>query len=90
MKTEFTKGEWFAKEGNVYQIETGKTLAILPYYDKKSKEQKANANIMAAAPEMLEALRLASSALELCYQYMRDKNDLNLWNKLAAPKTASK
>ena len=51
-----TKGEWFAKEGQIYPIETGKTLALIPYYDKDDKEQEANAKLIAAAPDMLFAL----------------------------------
>ncbi len=51
-----TKGTWMAKEGQIYPEETGKTLALIPYFDKDDKEQEANAKLIAAAPEMLEAL----------------------------------
>ena len=59
-----TKGEWFAKEGQIYPIETGKTLALIPYYDKDDKEQEANAKLIAAAPDMLEALKKAIEVIE--------------------------
>jgi len=36
--------------------------------------------------DLEEACRVASSALELCRQHMRDKGDLSLWNNLSAPK----
>ena len=51
-----TQGEWYAKEGQIYPIETGKTLALIPYYDG-TEEQEANAKLIAAAPELLEALK---------------------------------
>jgi len=56
---EHTQGEWFAKDGQIYPIETGKTLAVIPYYDKDNKEQEANSKLIAASPDMLEACKLA-------------------------------
>lgn len=56
MNTKHTPGEWIAKDGQIYPIETGKTLAIIPYYITDD-EQQANARLIAAAPDLLEALR---------------------------------
>ena len=57
MKTEHTPGEWHAHDGQIYPIETGKTLALIPYFNKDDKEHQANAQLIAAAPELLEALK---------------------------------
>jgi hypothetical protein len=64
METLHTKGEWFAKEGQIYPIETGKTLALIPYFDKEDKEQEANAKLIAAAPDLLEAASNVVTILE--------------------------
>lgn len=52
-----TKGNWYAHDGQIYPEETGKTLALTPYFDKENKEQEANAKLIAAAPDMLAALQ---------------------------------
>jgi len=52
-----TQGEWFAKDGQIYPQETGVTLAVIPYFNEDNAEQIANANLIAAAPELLEALK---------------------------------
>jgi len=54
-----TTGEWFAKDGQIYPIETGKTLALIPYFDGENEEQKANQKLIAAAPMLLDALQEA-------------------------------
>lgn len=56
MKTQHTKGPWMDKEGQIYPETTGKTLALIPYFDKSNDEENANARLIAAAPELLEAL----------------------------------
>jgi len=57
METNFTQGEWLTSEGAIYSQETGKTLALIPYFDKKDKEQEANAKLIAASPELLHILK---------------------------------
>jgi hypothetical protein len=56
MNTKHTAGEWHAHDGQIYPQETGKTLALIPYFDKENKEHEANAKLIAAAPELLQAL----------------------------------
>jgi len=57
-----TPGEWISKEGQIYPEETGKTLAIIPYFDEENEEQKANADLIARAPDYHSILkRLAES-----------------------------
>jgi hypothetical protein len=55
-KFKHTPGNWIEKDGQIYPEETGKTLALIPYFDKENKEHQANAELIAAAPKMLERL----------------------------------
>lgn len=55
MKNNITRGEWNAKDGQIYSLQTGKTLALIPYWDNEP-EQEANAQLIAQAPAMLAAL----------------------------------
>jgi hypothetical protein len=58
MKTLHTPGDWYAKDGQIVAQDTGRTLAVVPYYFyNEDEEQTANANLMAAAPKLLEALK---------------------------------
>jgi len=60
-----TPGPWIAKEGQIYPEETGRTLALIPYFDPKNEEEGANSKLIAAAPELLEKLiRLTDYAEE--------------------------
>lgn len=54
MNNNHTPGTWYAKEGQIYPIETGKPLALIPYFDAENKEQEANAKLIAAAPELFK------------------------------------
>jgi len=56
MTNKHTKGEWVANEGQIYPQETGKTLALIPYFNKDDEEQEANAKLIAAAPNMLKII----------------------------------
>jgi len=56
MNTKHTAGTWHAKEGQIYPTETGKTLALIPYFEEGLEEHQANQKLIAAAPELLKAL----------------------------------
>lgn len=67
--TKHTAGEWLSKDGQIYSFKTGKTLALIPYYATKfytpeHEEQEANAKLIAAAPELLENLKLIIDRIE--------------------------
>jgi hypothetical protein len=64
MTNKHTQGEWVAKDGQIYPAETGKTIALIPYFDEESEEQKANSKLIAAAPELLKMLQTISSILD--------------------------
>lgn len=56
METKHTEGNWLAKDGQVYCEETGKTLFVIPYFDKDNDKHLANQQLAAAAPDLLKAL----------------------------------
>ncbi len=64
MEMNHTPGNWHANEGQIYPTETGKTLALIPYFDKNNKEQKANQQLIAAAPDLLNALAMFVHSVE--------------------------
>lgn len=53
---------WNAKESEVYEIETGNTVARCDIGGKDEKTE-ANSKLIAAAPELLEALEMAKDQL---------------------------
>lgn len=55
-KTKHSDGEWYAKDGQIVQSNTGRTLAVIPYFDSRNNEQKANQDLMAMAPTFLNVL----------------------------------
>lgn len=59
-----TEGTWYGKDGQIYPEETGKTLATIPYYDKDNEEQRANTQLISAAPDLLEACKEAFQSLK--------------------------
>jgi len=78
MKNEFTKGEWSygvnnRKNIDIYIDGTLKTIATIPVRDVSymptKQEAEANAKLIAAAPELLEALQEA-------YKCSGEKNHL--------------
>ena len=64
METNHTQGNWHAHDGQIYPEQTGATVALIPYFDKDNAEHQANSKLIAAAPDMLEALKIAKQWLE--------------------------
>lgn len=64
METLHTPGDWYAKEGQIVAQGTGDTLAYVPYYDESNEQETANANLMASAPKLLDALTEALDQLQ--------------------------
>ena len=52
----YTQGYWYSKDGQIYS-EAGKTLALIPYWDKEDEEKQANMKLLAASPKLLEAAK---------------------------------
>lgn len=72
MKTKHTKGTWAVQENTVlkdgsYVIKSGNTLiGFASDSDTLSKDEtEANAKLIAAAPELLEALKRANATMKL-------------------------
>lgn len=64
MTTQFTPGEWHANDNQIYPVTgsgDGATIAYC-YPQKNDEEQKANAKLIAASPDMLAALNAISEA----------------------------
>jgi len=77
----YTKGEWIAHDGQIYPMDDERhaTIAIIPYFDKENKEQQANALLIAAAPELLQACKNTLNILcSTGYEINKDKTELNL------------
>lgn len=77
METKYTKGEWkietahskLPKDCTTYYIFTSHDMAICEFTRANhiKEETEANAKLIAAAPELLEALLMANSALKAAY-----------------------
>jgi hypothetical protein len=63
METKHTQGTWHSHDGQIYPEQTGKTICLIPYYDKDNEEQQANAKLIAAAPNLLQALEISRLCL---------------------------
>jgi hypothetical protein len=50
--------------GQIYDEQTGKTLALIPYFDKENPEHLKNQKLFAAAPEMLNELKGIAERLQ--------------------------
>lgn len=57
MENKHTQGTFYAKDGQIIIEETGKTIAVIPYFDNESEEQKANQQLFAASLKMLKTLQ---------------------------------
>lgn len=64
MKPNYTNGPWIDHHGQIYPEKTGKTIAVIPYYDKQIKEHTANARLIAEAPALLAAAKLTIERLQ--------------------------
>ena len=78
MKNKHTQGTFYAKDGQIIIEETGKTIAVIPYFDNESEEQKANQQLFAAAPQLLEVLNKINLALALSSEL-----DKPYWSRIA-------
>lgn len=63
-KTKHSDGEWYAKDGQIIQGNTGRTLAIIPYFVSQNDEQKANQELIAMAPAFLNVLTQVQNNIE--------------------------
>lgn len=58
LKTQHTKGPWIVWKGKDYiTVETKDGQTIIPPIKYPDEEQRANSRLIAAAPELLEALK---------------------------------
>lgn len=67
MKPKHTPGPWYSEENNVFTVQLGYWIAEMgknKSFTKNNDERHANARLIAAAPELLEALELALVRLE--------------------------
>lgn len=75
-----SSGYWYDSDGQIVQEKTGKTIAIIPYFDKSNQEHKANARLMATAPELLESLVSAKINIE---EMMNEEAEISKDNFMA-------
>lgn len=90
METKYTPGPWkftqheegFPNFGHIHHDWKNngrnwtRTIAVLPTYAGKD-ECRANAQLIAAAPELFEACRAAKATLALKYEKEHQFNDIN-------------
>lgn len=61
--------KWYAKDGQIADERTGKTIAVIPHYDGDFQQQQ-DADLMASAPKLLKAL-----------EFMVDRAEQEKWHK---------
>ena len=67
-----TPGPW-GLDGNLIEGPDGERVACITAYSRRTPKQKANARLIAAAPDLLEALRgMMDAYMDLC-----DENEPN-------------
>ena len=64
MSAQHTKGSW-SLNGNLIEGPDGETIAYITAYSRLTPKQKANARLIAAAPELLGALKRAKRHLSV-------------------------
>ena len=72
MESKYNKDTWIAKNGEIYVEETGKTIALIPYFDDENEEEIANAELISASPDMLKICETISDLL--VSRFWLDKN----------------
>ena len=78
MEAKHTPGNWITKEGQIYSEETGKTIAIIPYFDEDDETQKADAKLIASAPDLLRSLEFAVKFIDNCPHLDEDSKPAGL------------
>lgn len=76
----YSSSFWRDSNGEIVQEKTGKTIALIPYFNKSNQEHKANARLMAAAPELLESLVSAKVNIE---EMMNEEAEISKDNFMA-------
>jgi len=71
-KVSATPGPWYIEEHNPgeFDITSGEGGKIIAMADCEGKEAKANAHLIAAAPELLEALKLVRDKYQEHFENM--------------------
>lgn len=90
MEFKGTKGKWEVGKGVITVIHSPKAkndfgfgICTLHRHNKEESEIKANAQLIASAPELLEDLQEAVELFESAYSCMADGNNEGLYNALA-------
>lgn len=73
-----TEGTWSAKDGQIYPEQTGKTLALIPYFDKDNEQQQADSRLIAAGPDLLENLEAAFNEITTLNNILYKRNIYDL------------
>lgn len=78
METKHTQGKWILAGGNciVPEHQKGCLIANICSADNNESEEKANAKLIASAPEMLELLNMIKIALDVSTEV-----DRKYWSK---------
>lgn len=77
----FTAGNWHAHDGQIYPEETGKTIALIPYYDKENEEVEANAQLIASAPTLYRENKELKEVLEEVREMMLHFKEAPDWSE---------
>lgn len=73
METKHTKGEWAVNSANKQEVNSYNGISIADCSKSvviEVREKEANAKLIAAAPEMLEAIIKAKEMMETARKYM--------------------
>jgi len=87
MKQTETSQTWYAKDGQIIEEGTGKTIAILTYFDKEDEEQQRQQKLLAAAPELLEQCQRMLNLIECNKQLMKNYSHVAYTTRSVISKT---